>query len=197
MRRSIRSLLVTGPYIVFAFLLPGLAAASPPVAPTGPLSPAEEKAKFKLPPGFEAQLVAAEPDIHKPMNIAFDARGRLWVTDTIEYPFPVKDGKTARDTVKVLEDFDENGRARKITTFAEGLNIPIGIQPLDDGKTRGCLVYGAPGTRRSLDTDADGKADRHELLLGGFGHADTHGMTNNFTRGFDGWVYADHRFKND
>src|SRR3954464_9509518 len=96
------------------------------VAPAQRNHPERERSLLHVPPGFEVQLVASEPDIHKPMNIAFDARGRLWVTDTIEYPFPVPDGQKGRDTVKVLEDFDENGRARKITTFAEGLNIPIG-----------------------------------------------------------------------
>ncbi len=45
---------------------------------------------FHLPPGFEIQLVAAEPMIAKPMNIAFDDRSRLWVTDSLEYPFPAK-----------------------------------------------------------------------------------------------------------
>ena len=50
------------------------------------LLPADEAKKFELPPGFEAQLVASEPDIQKPLNIAFDDRGRLWVSDTIEYP---------------------------------------------------------------------------------------------------------------
>ncbi len=53
-----------------------------------PRSPEEERKALHLPPGFEIQLVAAEPDIHKPLNIAFDDRGRLWVTDTLEYPFP-------------------------------------------------------------------------------------------------------------
>ena len=60
------------------------------VAKTPPLSPEKERECFHLPPGFEAQLVAAEPDIQKPMNLAFDAKGRLWVTGSIEYPFPAK-----------------------------------------------------------------------------------------------------------
>src|SRR5262249_37325291 len=52
--------------------------ADPPYVATTPhRSPAEERASFRLPPGFEAQLVAAEPDIQKPINIAFDAKGRL------------------------------------------------------------------------------------------------------------------------
>src|SRR4051812_1627129 len=87
------------------------AIAAPPitlVAPTDKLSPDQEKATFTLPAGFEAQLVAAEPDIAKPMNIAFDSSGRLWVTDTIEYPWPAAEGK-GRDSVKVLSDFDAAG----------------------------------------------------------------------------------------
>src|SRR6185295_14572676 len=97
-----------------------LAAEPPHVATTKHLSPAEEHAKLHLPPGFELQLVASEPDIHKPMNMCFDERGRLWLTDTIEYPFPVPAGKTGRDRVMILDDFAADGKARKITTFTEG-----------------------------------------------------------------------------
>ena len=50
------------------------------VRTTDPLTAAEEQKTFKLPPGFEIQLVAGEPDIYKPLNMAFAARGasRLW-----------------------------------------------------------------------------------------------------------------------
>ena len=175
--------------------LPSQVKPPPDVAPTDPLPPDKERQAFHLPPGFEVQLVAAEPDIHKPLNLAFDARGRLWVTDTVEYPFPAKDGSAARDTVKILEDFDANGRARKVTTFADGLNIPIGVLPLPDA--RSALVFSIPNIYRLSDTDGDGKADKRELLYGTFGSVDTHGMTNSFTWGFDGWVYATHGFRND
>src|SRR5205085_5432868 len=97
---------------------------------TEPLTPELERRAFHLPPGFEAQLVASEPEIGKPMNMAFDAKGRLWITQSREYPFPVLPvDKGGRDTIMVLENFDVNGRARKITTFVEGLNIPIGLYP--------------------------------------------------------------------
>src|SRR5438093_2010715 len=99
------------------------------VRPTPALTPEQEQKSFQLPPGFEIQLVASEPGILKPMNMAFDAQGRLWVTVTREYPFPVPPGKPARDQIKILSDFDENGRARNITTFATNLDIPIGIYP--------------------------------------------------------------------
>src|SRR5687768_6610765 len=165
------------------------------VAPTEARSPAEERKAFKLPPGFEAQLVAAEPDINKPMNIAFDAKGRLWATSTIEYPYPAPSDRKPRDSVKILEDFDENGKARKVTTFADGLNIPIGILPLPDCNS--ALVYGIDKIFRLSDTDGDGKADKKDVVLGTYGFKDTHGMTNSFTVGFDGWVYACHGFSND
>ena len=75
----------------------------PNIADTEPLSPQEEVKKFHLPPGFEIQLVAAEPDIHKPINIDFDDRGRLWVTETVEYPFAAPPGRKPRDAVKILD----------------------------------------------------------------------------------------------
>src|SRR5947199_7365317 len=57
------------------------------IAQTNPRTPEEERKGFHLPPGFEVQLVAAEPDVRKPININFDDHGRLWVTESIEYPF--------------------------------------------------------------------------------------------------------------
>jgi putative heme-binding domain-containing protein len=166
------------------------------IASSAPKTPAEELKTFRLPPGFEMQLVAAEPDIHKPLNMAFDARGRLWVSETIEYPFPTKAEK-GRDAIKILEDFGEDGRARKVTTFADGLHIPIGVVPLSvGGKGDSALALNIPNVCRMTDTDGDGKADKREVLYATYGFADTHGMTNAFTWGFDGWVYACHGYEN-
>src|SRR6476646_3888676 len=170
----------------------GFAQEPPFVATAPPKSPAEERTSFTLPPGFEAQLVAAEPDIQKPINMAFDARGRLWVTCTIEYPFPAPQGK-GRDSVRILSDFARDGRARKVETFADGLNIPIGVLPYQDG----AIVYSIPNLWRLRDTDGDGKCDKREVLYSGFGHRDTHGMVNGLVLGFDGWVYINHGFSND
>src|SRR5579862_6526721 len=100
---------------------------------TDALTPEQERAALHLPPGFEVQLVACEPAIGKPMNMAFDNRGRLWITQSREYPFAAPLDKPARDKVMILEDFDTNGRAAKISTFAEGLNIPIGLYPYKNG----------------------------------------------------------------
>jgi putative heme-binding domain-containing protein len=161
---------------------------------TEPLTPAEERLKFHLPPGFEVQLVASEPEIGKPMNMAFDAQGRIWITQSREYPFAAPLDKPARDKIMVLSDFDSTGRAQKITTFAEGLNIPIGLYPYKNG----VIAFSIPNIYFFQDTDGDGKADKQDLILGRFGfERDVHGLTSSFRRGYDGWLYADHGYNND
>ncbi len=164
------------------------------VAETGPRTPDEERSGFHLPEGFVMELVASEPEINKPMNIAFDDRGRLWVTSTVEYPYPVQGDRRPRDRVVVLGDFADDGKARSARTFVDGLNIPIGVLPI--GKGDSALVHDIPQIRRFVDTDGDGKADKSEVAYEKYGFKDTHGMTNAFSWGFDGWIYACHGFSN-
>ncbi len=115
------------------------------------------------------------------------------MTCTREYPYPVEVGKPGLDSVKILEDRDGDGRADKITTFADGLNIPIGLYPYKDG----VICYSIPFIWHLRDTDGDGKCDQRDKLYGPFDHTrDTHGMCNSFTRGYDGWLYACHGYNN-
>ena len=166
---------------------------SPHVRASEPLSPADQLPTFQLPDGFEIQLVAAEPDIQKPMNLAFDARGRLWVSGSVEYPFAAE-GRPGRDEIRVLEDRDGDGRFETVTTFADGLNIPIGIYPYRNG----VVAWSIPNIWFLQDEDGDGRCDKREILYGPLGNpVDTHGMQNAFRRGFDGWLYICHGFRND
>ena len=169
------------------------------VRTTDPLAPAEQRAKFKLPPGFEIQLVAAEPDLRKPMNMAFDATGRLWVSESREYPFPAKEGAELRDSIRIFSDFGPDGKARKMEVFADKLNIPIGLYPFRtaDGHWK-CVAWSIPNIWLFEDTDGDGKADKREVLFGPLGwERDTHGNQASFRRGDDGWIYATHGFNNN
>ena len=154
-------------------------------------SPEAERAALRVPPGFEVQLVASEPEIDKPMNLAFDARGRLWVTHSREYPIAAARG-AGRDRVSILEDTTGDGRADRITTFADSLNIPIGIEPMRDG----AIVFSIPNLYRMFDRDGDGRADERRVLYGPFDFDDTHGMVNGLLRGYDGWIHAGHGFSN-
>ncbi len=162
------------------------------IRPTEPLSPADELQTLTVPDGFSVNLFAAEPQIQKPLNMAFDADGRLWVTMSTHYPFPA-DGGEGHDSIRILEDTNGDGSADKVTTFADNLNIPIGLLPYKDG----AIVFSIPDILFLRDTDGDGKADTSKVLYGPFDTTrDTHGMNNAFRRGFDGWIYACHGFNN-
>jgi len=158
---------------------------------TNSRTPEQERQGFKLPEGFEISLYASEPDIGKPINFNFDAKGRMWVTQSFEYPFPAVPGK-GRDRVTILEDTDGDGKADKFTHFDDTLNIPIGIMPIAGG----AVAYSIPNVIRFDDANDDGKPETSRKLLGPFETKDTHGMVNNFVTGYDGWIHACHGFTN-
>lgn len=155
-------------------------------------TPENERKSFHLPPGFEITLFASEPDISKPINMEFDERGRLWVTNTIEYPKPAAPGK-GRDRITILEDTDGDGKADKFTPFVDSLNIPIGITPVKNG----AIAYSIPNVYKFIDRNGDGRSDETTKLVGPFEFVDTHGMVNNLIRGYDGWIHACHGFANN
>jgi glucose/arabinose dehydrogenase len=93
--------------------------------PNRPYSPQEAIEAMTVPPGFAVELVASEPEIVNPIAMAFDDRGRVYVTESLEYPR--KAPGPGRDRVKVLEDTDGDGKADRFTVFADGLNIPTGV----------------------------------------------------------------------
>ncbi len=153
-------------------------------APNAPRSPAEAIRAMTVPHGFRVELVAAEPDIVNPVAMTFDERGRIWITESLEYPR--RNPGPGRDRVKVLEDTDGDGKADKFTVFAEGLNIPSGIA-VGHG---GVWVANSPDILFLQDRDGDGKADTKEVVATGFGRSDTHELPNSLTWGPDGWLYG-------
>lgn len=175
---------------------------------TEALDPEEELASLSVPEGFEIELFASEPMINKPINIAVDIRGRIWVTSTVEYPYAAEKDRWSdahgsrvrgsRDAIKILEDTDSDGRADKVSDFADGLNIPTGVLPWHRPEhADGCIAWSIPNIWYFADTDGDGKADHREVLFGPLGYEkDTHGMCSSFRLGSDGWVYATHGFNN-
>ncbi len=194
--------------LVILCLSPNLPADTRLVRETDALTPEREQARLRVPEGFEVQLFAAEPQINKPINMAFDARGRLWVSSTAEYPYAAAQDRwtdaqgsfvrDSRDAIKILEDTNGDGRADKVSDFADSLNIPTGVLPWHKPEHHaGCIAWSIPNIWYFADTDGDGKADLREVLFGPLGYEkDTHGMCSSFRLGFDGWVYATHGFSN-
>ena len=136
----------------------------------------KELASFRVPDGFKVNLFASEKEgLTSPLNLRWDPAGRMYVTVTTTYPhvFP---GRLPNDKVILLEDRDDDGRADRSTVFAEGLNIPTGLEWGEGG------LYVGQNTELLFleDTDRDGQADRRRVLLGGFGNGDSHQTINSF-----------------
>src|ERR1700677_2479337 len=55
------------------------------IPPAPVLSPEDELKTFKLPPGFHAEWVAAEPMVEEPIALAFDPDGRMYVVELRGY----------------------------------------------------------------------------------------------------------------
>jgi putative membrane-bound dehydrogenase-like protein len=157
-------------------------------APTMPLPPDEAVKSFTLPEGYEMRLFASEPDVINPVAMTWDHKGRLWVLELFEYPMGAAEGEKPRDKVKVLEDTDGDGRADKVTVFADGLNLATGLA-LGNG---GVYVGQAPHLLFFQDFDGDDVADTREVVLTGFGLEDRHELLNGFQWGPDGWLYMTH-----
>ena len=151
-----------------------------------PLDPAESAKHLVLPAGFEAKLFVAEPDIARPITMAWDERGRLWVAESTDYPNNLQPPGTGNDRIKICEDTDGDGRADKFTVFAGNLSIPTSITFADGG----VIVHLAPETVFFKDTDGDDRADERRVLLRGWGTFDTHAGPSNLHWGLDNWIWG-------
>lgn len=147
-------------------------------------SAAIDREAFDVADGFEISLFASDPAIAKPIQMNFDAKGRLWVVTSQSYPQLVP-GAEPNDKVFVLEDANGDGKADKTTTFADGLLIPTGIE-IGGG---GAYVGHSTEVLFLRDTDGDGRADQSRVLLSGFGTEDTHHLVHTFRWGPGGWLH--------
>jgi putative membrane-bound dehydrogenase-like protein len=148
------------------------------------LTPLEAVKKMTVPPGFSVEVVASEPDLINPTAMTFDEQGRIWVCESVEYPR--SEPGVGKDRIKVLEDTKGTGKIDKVTVFADGLNIPSGIA-VGHG---GVWVANSPDLlfyKIGPDLKAAGKP---EVVVTGFGRADTHELPNSLTWGPDGWLYG-------
>ena len=137
--------------------------------------------------GLHINLFASEkefPDLAKPVQMSFDARGRLWVAVWPSYPH-WKPKEEMNDKILILEDTDGDGKADKQTVFADHLHCPTGFEIVPQG----VLVAQAPDLMLLKDTDGDDKADVRERVISGLDSADTHHTSNSFRLDPGGALY--------
>ncbi len=168
-------------------------------AKASPLTPEEERAAFTLPPGFEIELVASEDmdaGFGKFVAIDWDLQGRLWTMTALEYPVDANESPAvarelyasrAKDKVLVYDRDPKSptGYVTKARVFADGLAIPLGILPYKNG----VYVQHGPDIVFLSDTDGDGKADKRDVILTGFGVQDSHLFPHHFTRAPGNWIW--------
>lgn len=174
-----------------------------------PTPPEQVLASFHFPEDLELDLLAAEPLVQQPVELNFDHRGRMWVVQYGQYPYPAglqitgydyhlraqfdkvplppPEGVRGADKITLLEDTDGDGTYDKATDAITGLNIATGVT-WGRGKI---WVLNPPYLLAYPDPDGDGFPNGDpEVKLEGFGLEDTHAVANSLRWGPDGWLYG-------
>jgi putative heme-binding domain-containing protein len=180
-----------------------------PLAGGDPLSPQESLKKLKVQDGLVVELIAHEPTVRQPLNISFDERGRMWVMNYAQYPYPaglkiVEYDRYIRakfdkvppppphhfkgaDYITIHEDVKGDGSFSKVKTFVEGLNIATASLHGRGGH----WVMNPPYLLFYPDKDRDDVPDGDPVVhLSGFGLEDTHAVASSLKWGPDGWIYG-------
>lgn len=177
---------------------------------TGPkLPPAESAAKMMPHAEFVSELMLHEPLVAQPVHLSFDERGRLWVAQYRQYPYPAgvhpisrdKYYRThydavpaappnhvrGRDQISVHEDTDGDGRFDRHVVFQDGLNMANAALAGHGG----VWVMHTPHLLFYPDKNGDAVPDgQPEVRLAGFGLEDSHSVANGLVWGVDGWIYG-------
>ena len=174
-----------------------------------PLSVAESMERMEVPDDLALELAVGEPAVRQPLSMKWDARGRLWVLQYLQYPDPaglkmVSRDKylravydkvppppphhfPGRDKVTIHEDTDEDGLYDRHLTFVDGLSLATSFA-IGRG---GVFVLNPPYLLFYPDRDRDDTPDSDpQVLLEGFGLEDSHSIANSLQWGPDGWLYG-------
>jgi putative membrane-bound dehydrogenase-like protein len=189
--------------------------ASTPLAPNAEfvrgerLPPAESLARMRVPADLAVDLLLNEPLVAQPAHFSFDARGRLWVAQYRQYPYPAGLKMVSRDKyyratydrlppappyhdrghdiISVHEDTDGDGKFDRHRQVLTGLNMANAVLHGHGG----IWVMHTPYLLFYPDADGDDIPDAEpEVRLAGFGLEDTHSIANGLAWGPDGWIYG-------
>ena len=146
-----------------------------------------------LPDDLEATLWAESPMLYNPTNMDVDYKGRVWVTEAVNYRNFNNDSAhflhhPKGDRVLILEDTDHDGKADKSIVFVEDNDLisPVGIAVIGNKVIVSC----SPNLIIYTDENGDDKADKKEIILTGFGGKDHDHSLHSVTAGPDGnWYF--------
>jgi putative membrane-bound dehydrogenase-like protein len=128
-----------------------------------------------VPADLEATLWAESPKFYNPTNMDVDIKGRIWVTEAVNYrkynnKAPHYQDRAEGDRVVILEDKDGDGVAESSKVFVQDKDLlaPLGIAVIGNKVIVSC----APSIIVYTDENGDDKPDKKEVFLTGFGGKD-------------------------
>lgn len=173
------------------------------------LPPAEAATKIKAADDLQVELILHEPLLAQGTHLSFDERGRTWITQYRQYPYPAGLTMLSRDAyyrskydrvppappnhdrgadiISIHEDTDGDGKFDRHSVFQDGLNM---ANAAVRGRG-GVWVMNPPYLLFYLDANFDDVPDGPPVVhLQGFGIEDTHSVSNGLVWGADGWLYG-------
>jgi putative membrane-bound dehydrogenase-like protein len=142
-------------------------------------SESQEPPLLFVPDDLEVTVWASSPQFFNPTNMDVDIRGRIWLTEAVNYrDFRNADAHMVHeegDRIIILEDTNGDGKADSSKVFVqdEDLRAPLGIAVLGNKVVVSC----SPSIIIYTDEDGDDVPDSKEVFLTGFGGRDhDHGL---------------------
>ena len=158
------------------------------VPPAPVLSPEDALKSFRLQPGYEISIIAAEPLVEDPVAATIDPDGRIWVVEMRGF-MPDVDGAgedVRNGVISVLEDLDGDGRMDKRIEFLDRLQMPRAVAIVKGG----VLVAEPPNLWFCQDADGDLRCDKKKAVLTDYARQGPVEHTDNgLMRGIDNWLY--------
>ena len=153
---------------------------------------ADDSSRLYLPNDLEATLWAEAPMLYNPTNMDIDAKGRVWITEAVNYrKFNNKpEGRLDHpegERVMILEDTNGDGKADDSKVFVQDPDLisPLGIAVIGNKVIVSC----APNLVVYTDENGDDKPDKKEIMLTGFGGLDHDHSLHALVAGPDGKYY--------
>ncbi|MDE0860878.1 MAG: hypothetical protein OSA93_12020 [Akkermansiaceae bacterium] len=171
--------------------------------------PGEDLALLKTDDDLAVDALLSEPEIAQPTHFSFDTRGRMWVAQYRQYPYPAGLTMIGRDQyyrskydrippapphhdhgadiISVHEDLDGDGIYETSKNVLKDLNMANSVVR----GWGGLWVMHTPHLLFYRDQDGDDIPEGDpEIRLAGFGLEDTHSVANGLAWGPDGWLYG-------